>query len=71
MSERICKAVDQQIDQKAVTLWDQESGMIHCGLCGSIEIEPGYGLAGGGGVGAYNFCHGCNRVLDKSEDNGN
>lgn len=70
MSERICKAVDQTIDQEAVTVWNETIRRNVCGLCGSSAIEAGYGLAGGGGCGAYNFCHGCNRVLDKSEDNG-
>lgn len=68
MSERICKAIDQQIDQQAVSVFDEETGRNVCGLCGSAELEMGYGLAGGGGCGVYNFCHGCNRVLDKSED---
>jgi hypothetical protein len=41
-----------------------------CGLCGSDEIEPGYGFAGGFGLGVYNFCTACNTVLDFSEDSG-
>lgn len=40
-----------------------------CGLCGSDEIEPGYGLGSGYGIGTYNFCTGCNSFLDFREDN--
>lgn len=68
MAERICKAHYQQIDQEAVSVWHEEVNLNVCGLCGSSDLETGYGLAGGGGCGTYNFCHGCNRVLDKSED---
>ncbi len=39
-----------------------------CGLCGSDEIEPGYGLGSGHGMGSYNFCFGCNHFLDFHED---
>lgn len=65
---RICKAIDQPVDQEAVTVWNEELRRNVCGLCGSADIVPGYGLAGGGGCGAYNFCDGCQRVLDKTED---
>lgn len=41
-----------------------------CGLCGSDDLEPGYGFAGGFGLGVYTFCCGCNAVLDFSEDTG-
>ena len=41
-----------------------------CGLCGCDRLEPGYGFAGGYGLGAYTFCLGCNTVLDFSEDTG-
>ena len=68
MSERICKAIDQSVDQQAVTVWDTALERNICGLCGSTDIHPGYGLAGGGGCGAYNFCGSCSRVLDKTED---
>jgi hypothetical protein len=57
-------------DKQAVTVWNEAIGQNVCGLCGSAEIVPGYGLAGGGGLGAYNFCHHCQRVLDKTEDTG-
>lgn len=39
-----------------------------CGLCGSDDIESGYGLGSGYGMGSYNWCHGCNSFLDFSED---
>ena len=39
-----------------------------CGLCGSNEISPGYGLGTGHGMGSYNFCEDCNSVLDFVED---
>lgn len=68
VSERICKAIDQPINQEAVTVWSEELGRNICGPCGSTELQPGYGLAGGGGCGMYNFCMGCHRVLDKTED---
>lgn len=41
-----------------------------CGLCGSEDLEPGYGFAGGFGLGMYTFCCGCDTVLDFSEDSG-
>lgn len=62
-----CKA-DRPITKEAVTVWSEELGRNICGLCGSTGIVPGYGLAGGGGVGAYNFCDSCLRVLDKTAD---
>lgn len=51
-----------------ITVWDEKAEMTACNLCGSHDIESGYGMAGGGGPGLYNFCNGCNRVLDKSPD---
>jgi hypothetical protein len=41
-----------------------------CGLCGSDQIEMGYGLGGGYGMGSYNFCHECGNFLDFCEDTG-
>lgn len=55
-------------DPKAVSVWDEVKQQNVCGLCGSADLHSGYGLAGGGGIGGYNFCDGCHRVLDKSED---
>lgn len=46
------------------------TGRYVCGLCGSDELEPGYGIGGGYGMGSYNFCGGCNNFLDFSEDAG-
>ena len=41
-----------------------------CPLCGSYEIEAGYGLGSGYGCGVYNYCCGCDTFLDFSEDSG-
>ena len=41
-----------------------------CGLCGGDSIQPGYGFAGGFGLGVYQYCEGCNAILDFSEDTG-
>jgi len=49
---------------------DPVSGQQVCGLCGSDEIDPGYGYAGGYGLGGYNFCMACGTVMDFSEDTG-
>lgn len=57
-----------EIDKNAVTVWDEQRQRNVCGLCGSADIHAGYGLGGGGGIGAYNWCNGCKRILDKSED---
>lgn len=57
-----------KIDESAVSVWNDDIGRNVCGLCGCYDLSPGYGLAGGGGIGGYNFCNGCQRILDKSED---
>ena len=41
-----------------------------CGLCGFDELEPGYGFAGGYGLGSYNYCPECHAIMDFSEDMG-
>jgi ribosomal protein S27AE len=41
-----------------------------CGLCGSTEIEQGYGLGSGHGMGVYMWCNDCEHFLDFSEDRG-
>lgn len=41
-----------------------------CGICGGSDLEPGYGFAGGYGLGSYTFCLDCNTVLDFFEDSG-
>lgn len=56
------------IDEKAVSVFDEDRQQNVCGLCGSSDLTAGYGLGGGGGIGGYNFCNGCQRILDKSED---
>lgn len=56
------------VDDKAVTVWDEDRQRNVCGFCGSDDIHPGYGFGGGGGIGGYNWCAGCERILDKSED---
>jgi hypothetical protein len=56
--ERICpESVYDPVNNKNV-----------CGMCGCDDIEPGYGIGGGYGIGVYNFCMGCGTFLDFSED---
>lgn len=55
-------------DKDPVTVYDEARNADVCNLCGSADIQSGCGLAGGGGIGMYNFCNGCQRVLDKSTD---
>ena len=57
-------------DNCPATIHDDVRGGLVCGLCGSDEIDQGYGFAGGYGLGAYNYCCGCESVLDFSEDPG-
>lgn len=47
---------------------DPVSDQLVCGLCGSDELEPGYGIGSGYGCGTYTFCFGCNSFLDFHED---
>lgn len=42
--------------------------LIKCPRCGGTRIEPGYGLAGGGGPGPYWFCEDCASIIQKSCD---
>lgn len=44
------------------------TGTMVCGLCGSDELESGYGFAGGFGLGVYNYCGGCRSIIDFVED---
>ncbi len=39
-----------------------------CGLCGSTELEQGYGFGSGQGCGVYNWCDNCGNFLDFRED---
>lgn len=57
-------------DRCPKTVTDPVNRRQACGLCGGTDLEPGYGFAVGLGLGAYNFCTGCNAVLDFSEDSG-
>ncbi len=41
-----------------------------CGLCGSNEIDAGYGIGTGYGCGSYMYCHDCQSFLDFNEDTG-
>lgn len=36
-----------------------------CSVCGSAELTFGYGFAGGGGIGSYVICLGCDRIIAK------
>lgn len=40
----------------------------HCSVCGSAELTFGYGFAGGGGIGHYVMCLGCERIIAKQVD---
>ncbi len=59
------KFTDEQSPQ---IVMDPEREEEVCGLCGSDELEPGYGLAGGYGMGSYSFCCGCDTIIDFRED---
>lgn len=50
------------------TVMDPVAGKQVCGLCGSDELQQGYGLGSGYGMGGYTFCEGCDSFLDFSED---
>ena len=51
------------------SVWNPVSKRPVCGLCGSEELDAGYGLGSSGhGIGTYNFCLGCEHFLDFSED---
>lgn len=39
-----------------------------CSVCGSTELTFGYGFAGGGGIGSYVICLGCDRIIAKQVD---
>jgi hypothetical protein len=56
------------VDEGPATVLNPVTEETVCGLCGSDEIESGYGLGSGQGMGSYNFCGGCNSFLDFSED---
>jgi hypothetical protein len=44
-----------------------KGGVRACGLCGSVELDDGYGHTGYG-LGGYTFCCACHRFLDFAED---
>lgn len=46
------------------TFTDPTTNRPVCGLCGSIDLHPGYGLGTGFGFGGYVFCEGCHTFLD-------
>lgn len=50
------------------TIFCEKKNANVCGLCGSDEVTPGYGLGSGYGMGSYNFCMDCYTFLDFSED---
>lgn len=39
-----------------------------CSVCGCAELTFGYGFAGGGGIGGYVICLGCDRIIAKQVD---
>lgn len=50
------------------TVQDPVSGQQVCGLCGSSELDQGYGLGTGYGIGVYQYCLECDHFLDFVED---
>lgn len=50
------------------TVFDPVAQKQVCGLCGSAEVESGYGLGSGFGIGVYMFCNDCFAFLDFVED---
>lgn len=57
-------------DECPHTVYDPVRQANVCGLCGSDQIEMGYGLGTGHGMGSYNYCMECYSFLDFSEDGG-
>ena len=53
-----------------LSIEDPVSGKRVCGLCGSDQLDLGYGFAGGCGLGSYRFCMECEAFLDFHEDTG-
>lgn len=51
------------------TITDPVTDRQICGICGSAELEQGYGLGTGYGMGSYIFCEECYAFLDFREDN--
>lgn len=56
------------VEGSAQTCLDPVSKKEVCGICGSSEIEPGYGLGSGYGIGSYVFCEECYAFLNFCED---
>lgn len=50
------------------TIMNESHTGLLCGLCGSDQVESGYGIGSGYGMGCYNFCFECNTFLDFIED---
>ncbi len=50
------------------TVTDPITQKLLCGLCGSDEVEMGYGLGSGYGMGSYQFQQNCNSFLDFHEE---
>ena len=50
------------------TVFDPIRGKAVCGICGSEDVDPGYGFAAGRGIGAYMFCNDCYAFMDFCED---
>lgn len=48
--------------------FDEISQRQVCGMCGSDELECGYGFAGGFGLGSYMCCCECWTIQDFHED---
>lgn len=60
------KFVGKRLRPSSIT--DPVSGRQLCGLCGSEDVQHGYGLGTGYGCGVYLFCEECYAFMDFSED---
>ena len=49
--------------------WDDKAHKCSRSDCPGPEFEMGYGLAGGG-IGVYEFCDVCERIVSKTQDHG-
>lgn len=50
------------------SVFNHDTNKETCGLCGGTDLEPGYGIGSGYGMGSYTFCEECGAFLNFSED---
>lgn len=53
---------------QTIPVAEDGNGVNVCGRCGSDDLDQGYGLGSGYGIGTYIFCGECNEFLDFSPD---